>query len=137
LFWVLGGDRTYRGELNVNLQYIFRFVVNYPPNPAGDGGFADMIAKEEAIIGNQTTRVQHGASARISNKWLHETLEGELGVVGYFNPRGILVRPKVTYSFSDHWKTIIGGEIYRGDDRSVFGLLRSNSVAYVEARYSF
>ncbi len=137
LFCVLGGDRTYRGELNVNLQYIFRFVVNYPPDPVPGGGFAEMVANEEAIISNQTTRVQHGASARIGNKWLHETLEGEIGVVGYFNPQGVLVRPKVTYSFSDHWKTIIGAEIYRGDDRSVFGLLQANSVGYVETRFSF
>jgi hypothetical protein len=137
LFCVLGGDRTYRGELNVNLQYIFRLVVNYLPDTATGGGFADVVANEEAIIGSQTSRVQHGASARISDKWLHETLEGELGVVGYFNPDGILVRPKVAYSFSDHWRAIIGGEVYRGNDRSVFGLLRSNSVGYVETRYSF
>jgi hypothetical protein len=136
-FLILGGDRTYGGELNVNLQYIYRFVANYPPAPAPSDGFSEEVANEEAIIGNQTARVQHGASARISDKWLHETLEGELGIVGYFNPWGILVRPKVTYSFSDHWKAIVGGEVYRGDDRSIFGLLRPNSLGYVETRYSF
>jgi len=99
--------------------------------------FASEVAQEEAIIGSQAKRAQHGASARISDKWLHETLEAEIGIVGYFDPEGVLVRPKVTYSFSDHWKTIVGGEVYRGSDQSVFGLLRRNSVGYVEGRFSF
>lgn len=137
LFCIVGGDRTYGGELNINVQYILRFVPNASPGLAPGSGLANMVAKEEAIIANQTMRVQHGASARIGDKWLHETLEGEFDLVGYFNPRGILVRPKVTYSFTDHWKAIAGGEIYRGSDQSVFGLLRSNSVGYVEARFSF
>lgn len=137
IFFILGGDRTYGGELNVNLQYIFRFVVNHADASSPGDGFVNMVANEEAIIANQTSEVQHGASARIGDKWLHETLEGEVGFVGYFGPRGILVRPTLTYSFSDHWKTIIGGEVYQGDDRSIFGLLQSNSVGYVEARFSF
>lgn len=137
LFAIVGGDRTYRGELNINVQYIFRFVAELPHSPLTGDGFAAEVAEEEAIIGSQTKRVQHGASTRVSDKWLHETLEAEIGVVGYFDPRGVLVRPKITYSFSDHWKAIVGGEVYRGSDQSVFGLLRRNSVGYVEARFSF
>jgi len=137
LFAIVGGDRTYHGELNINAQYIFRFVSELPHGPSTGDGFATKVAEEEAIIGSQTERVQHGASTRVSDKWLHETLEAEIGVIGYFDPRGVLVRPKITYSFSDHWKAIVGGEVYRGSDRSVFGLLRPNSVGYVEARFSF
>lgn len=137
LFVILGGDRTFNGELNVNLQYLFRFLGHSPPTSTASGEFAQSIATEEAVIGSQVQRVQQGASARVGDKWLHETLEGEIGAVGYFNPWGILVRPKVTYAISDHWKVIIGGEVYRGDVESVFGLLRSNSTGYAEARYSF
>jgi hypothetical protein len=82
------------------------------------------LPTKRAITGSQTTQVQQGASARTDEKWRHETLEAELGVVGYYDLRGILERPKETYSFSDHWKTIIGGELHRGDDRSSL-LLRS------------
>lgn len=137
LFAIVGGDRTYGGELNINVQYIFRFVSELPPTPSGEDGFARRVAQEEAIIGSQTRGTQHGASARISDKWLHETLEAEIGIVGYFDPKGVLVRPKVTYSFTDHWKAIVGSEVYRGSNQSVFGLLRQNSVGYLEARFSF
>jgi len=137
LFAIVGGDRTYGGELNINVQYLFRFVSELPSISSGGDRFASEVAQEEAIIGSQAKRAQHGASARISDKWLHETLEAEIGIVGYFDPEGVLVRPKVTYSFSDHWKTIVGGEVYRGSDQSVFGLLRRNSVSYVEGRFSF
>ena len=81
-FCVLGGDRTYGGELNVNLQYIFRIVVNYHPGPARSNEFTNVVATEEAIIGNQAARVQHGASTRIGDKWLHETLEENLVLSG-------------------------------------------------------
>jgi len=137
VLFILGEDRTYRGELNVNMQYIFRYVTSFPPAIMAPEGFVTDVAREEAIIGNQTAQVQHGASARISDKWRHETLEAELGIVEYFNPQGVLVRPKVTYSFSDHWKAIIGAEVYRGDDQSIFGLLRPNSLGYAETRFSF
>ena len=137
MFFILGGDRTFGGEFNVNVQYLVRFLGHSLPGSKASGDFAQSIADEEAIIGSQVVRLQQGASARVGDKWLHETLEGELGAVGYFNPWGILVRPKVTYAVSDRWKVIIGGEDYRGDVKSVFGLLRSNSTGYAEARYSF
>jgi hypothetical protein len=38
---------------------------------------------------------------------------------------------------TDDWKVLVGAELYRGDSSSVFGLLRPNSTAYLEARWSF
>ena len=76
-------------------------------------------------------------SARISDKWLHETLEAECAAVTYFSPKGALIRPKAIYSVTDHWKLVFGGEVFRGNKQSVFGLLHQNSVGYLEARYSF
>ena len=34
VFLVLGGDRTFREYLNLNVQYLYRFVVDYQPAPA-------------------------------------------------------------------------------------------------------
>jgi hypothetical protein len=137
VFAVLGGDRTYRGELNVNLQYLLRVVIDYTALPNGGRGPTNVLAEQEAVISDQAERVEHGMSTRISNKWLHETLEAEFAAVTYFSPKGVLVRPKIAYSVTDHWKLVIGGELFRGDKRSVFGLLRQNSVSYCETRYSF
>ena len=137
LFVVVGGDRTFREYLNLNIQYLYRFVRGHRTVQAGLSPSEAGVAELQGILSSQTKRVQHGASFRVSYKWLRETLEGECAAAGFFGPDGLAFRPKVTYTVTDHWKVLVGAEIYRGDSSSVFGLLRPNSTAYLEARWSF
>jgi hypothetical protein len=137
VFVVVGGDRTFDGRLNVNVQYLGRVVVRFR-GPAGDVASGDAaVAQAQAILSSQTRRAQHGASMRASYKWLHETLETEWAAVAYAGPRGVAVRPKVTYAVTDRFTLLAGAEVFRGEDASVFGLLRANSTAFLEARLSF
>ena len=78
-----------------------------------------------------------GASLRVSHTWLNETLEAEVGNIVTFTRLDFAVRPKVTYSLTDRWKVVVGGDIFRGERRSFFGRLRDNSTAYAELRWSF
>ena len=137
LFVLVGGDRTFREYLNLNVQYLYRFVrgdrISRPGLSPTEAGVAEL----QGILNSQATRVQHGASFRASYKWLRETLEGECAAAGFVGPDGLALRPKVTYTVTDHWKVLAGAEIYRGDSSSVFGLLRPNSTAFLEARWSF
>jgi hypothetical protein len=137
LFVVVGGDRTFHEHLNVNVQYLFRFVTHFTRSDLRDATFANVVAVEQAAFSNQARRTQHGASTRVSHKWLHDTLEAELAAAGYAAPHGMTFRPKVTYAVTDRMKVLVGGEFYRGDPESVFGILRDNSGAYVEVRWSF
>ena len=137
LFVVVGGDRTFREYLNLNVQYLFRFVRGHPTVHAGLSATEAGVAELQGILNSQATRVQHGASFRLSHKWLRETLEGECAAAGFFGPDGLALRPKITYAVTDRWKLLVGAELYRGDSSSVFGLLRPNSTAYLEARWSF
>jgi hypothetical protein len=137
LFVVVGGDRTFREYLNVNVQYIYRFVRGHQSVPAGQLTAEGAVAGLQGVLNSQATRVQHGASFRVSHKWLRETLEVECAAAGVFGPDGLALRPKVTYAVTDDWKVLGGAEVYRGDSSSVFGLLKSNSTAYLEARWSF
>jgi hypothetical protein len=41
------------------------------------------------------------------------------------------------YAVTDDWKAVLGAEVFRGEQSSLFGLLRPNSVGYVELRWSF
>ena len=134
---VAGGDRTFREHLNVNVQYLYRFVAHFTPPGSSASPFENLVALEHAALSGQTRRHQHGASARISYKWLHDTLEAEVAAAGYARPRGGTLRPKVTYAVSDRMKVLVGGELYRGDAASVFGILRDNSGAFAEVRWSF
>jgi hypothetical protein len=135
VFLVVGGDRTFREYLNVNVQYLFRYILDFRTPPAE--GMLGMVGSTQAVLNSQTRRVQHGMSFRVAHKWLRETLEAECAAAAFFGPRGVDLRPKISYAVTDHWKVLVGAEIYRGEESSVFGLLRPNTAAYLEARWSF
>jgi hypothetical protein len=135
VFLVVGGDRTFREYLNVNVQYLYRYILDFRTPPAE--GMLGMVGSTQAILNSQTRRVQHGTSFRVAHKWLRETLEAECAAAAFFGPRGVDLRPKISYAVTDHWKVLVGAEIYRGEESSVFGLLRPNTAAYLEARWSF
>ena len=137
LFVVVGGDRTFDGRLNVNVQYLGRAVVRFRRPPTDLSSEVAPVAQAQAILSSQTRRVQHGASMRASYKWLHETLETEWAAVAYAGPRGVAMRPKVTYAVTDRFTVMAGAEVFRGEDASVFRLLRPNSTVFLEARLSF
>lgn len=136
VFVVVGGDRTFDGRFNLNLQYLVRAVLDYRAH-AGLAPDVAPIAEQQAILSGQTRGVQHGASMRASGKWLHETLETEWAAVAYAAPRGIAMRPKVTYATTDRVTLSAGAEVFRGKDASFFRLLRPNSATFLEARWGF
>ena len=140
VFIVAGADRTWGGLLNLNVQYLLQYVLDDPEAGLQTGihdDFASLVTTQQAILNSQTRRTQHGASFRIAYKWLHETLEAEVAAAAYAGPRGATMRPKVVYAITDDWKAILGAEVFRGDAASRFGLLRPNSVGYLELRWSF
>jgi hypothetical protein len=74
---------------------------------------------------------------RPSYKMFNETLEMEVAFVRWFGKGESLIRPKVTYAFTDKFKGILGGEIYSGPPDSTFGLLKHASGAFTELRFNF
>ena len=136
IFMVVGGDRSFDGRFNVNLQYLMRAVMHHRA-PEGLPAEEAPIAEQQAILSAQTRAVQHGASMRVSGKWLHETLETEWAAIGNVAPRGVAMRPKVTYAASDRVTLAAGAEIYSGGKASLFNLLRPNSATFLEARWGF
>ena len=136
-FMVVGGDRNFLESLNINLQYIFRFVSQYRNPEEILDPLQREVAIQQAVITNQIDRVQQGVSLRISDQWLNQTLEGEVVGVLFFPRHDYALRPKATYAFSDRWKGIIGADLFRGEQRSFFGYLRSNSTVYAELRWGF
>ena len=137
VFVVAGVDRTFGGTLNLNLQYLFRHVLDDGGVARSEDDFVSAVAAQQAILNSQTRPTQHGASFRLANKWLHDTLEAECAMVAYVGPSGAVVRPKVVYALTDDWKVLLGAEILRGETSSLFGLLRQNSTAYTELRWGF
>lgn len=134
---VAGADRTFFEYLNINLQYFVRQVSNYnDPNAIADP-MARTIAIQQAVLASQLDRVQQGASLRIGDKWLHETLEAEIAGVANFTRHDFMLRPRLAYAFDDHWKGTLGAYVYRGGANTFFGFLKDRSGGFAEVRYGF
>ena len=137
LYWIAGVDRTFLDNLNVNLQFFQRRVRRYRnPETIADPSERG-IAIQNAVLDGQQDRLNNGISFRVSNKWLHDTLEAEVFAVVNFTRNNSFLRPLITYTFSDHWKGTIGGEYYRGAQDTSFGSLKPNRGVFVELRYGF
>jgi hypothetical protein len=137
IFAVLGGERTFWGVLNVNVQYLYRRTFNFvEPSSIADPN-TRLLAQEVDLLSNQLAPDMQGASLRMNYKAWNETLETELAAVVWFKKTDAAIRPKISYALSDRTRAILGGEIYRGSPQSLFGQLKPTSTAYAELQLSF
>ena len=135
LFWVIGVDRTFFENLNINLQFFDRRVQNYH-NPEYIAVPAERaVAIQNAITGGQQDPISNGISFRVGTKWLNDTLEAEIFGILNLTRNDRLIRPLISYAFSDHLKGIMGGDFYEGADNTQFGILKRNQGVFIELRY--
>lgn len=137
LYAVFGADRTFAQSLNVNVQYFVRRVTGFQDPYREAEPLVRTVALQAAGISNQLDRYQHGASIRVSNRWLNDALEGSFLAVGSFTRGDYLLRPRLTYAFNDQWKGSVGADVFRGSPETFFGRLRRTSGVFAELRYSF
>lgn len=132
VYWVLGVDRTFFDNLNVNVQYFERRVMRFhAPDPAAP------VSIFNAFLTGELDRVGNGMSCRVSDKWLHDTLEAELFALVNLNHGDAFARPSVTYDLSDHWKVTLGAELFSGPALTLFGSQKPNRGFFSEIRWSF
>jgi hypothetical protein len=137
VFAVVGVERTFYGVLNINAQTLYRRTFDFVPLPLIHNPNSQLLAAQVDLLSNQLASDMYGASLRINYKAWNETLESEVAAVGWVKKGDSAILPKVTYAFTDHWKGIVGGEIYHGPPQSFFGRLNRTSTAYVEFRLGF
>lgn len=136
LFAVLGADRTVIEDFNVNAQVLYRKVFDYQDLNALPSNI-QQLANQQLTVTNQKYPEQWGISLRPDYKAFNETLELELAYVRWFRNGDSLIRPKVTYAFTDRIKGVLGGEIFRGPGNTFFGELEPTSTGFVELRLLF
>jgi hypothetical protein len=134
---VIGVDRSWLEYLNVNLQYLGRYLAHFDDPRAVRDPTVRSFAILRSLLIQQQSRVQNGMSARVSYKWFHETLEAEVHGVTWFERGDFVISPRAAYAINDNVKVSIGADLYRGPADSVFGLLKANSLGYAEVGYSF
>lgn len=133
-YGVLGADRTFLDDLNVNVQALYRRIAHYE-DPFAVSGPLQSLAIRQALISNQRDPEQVGATLRVSKKWWNDTLEAEVSAIAWFVHGDSLVRPRLKYAWTDRLKTTLGADFYRGPVDSFFGSLRDLGTAFVEGQY--
>jgi hypothetical protein len=135
-YGVLGVERTFLESLNVNLQYFVRHVYDFEDPAAVADPALRFLSLTQAVINFQRDKTTQGMTVRVSNKWLHDTLEAELAGVWDYTRHGYVIRPKLIYAITDKWKATAGADFLRGPEDSVYGRLKDNSTVFFElSRY--
>ncbi|MBI3523715.1 MAG: hypothetical protein HY066_04190 [Betaproteobacteria bacterium] len=137
LFWIVGIDRTFFENLNVNIQFFQRRVRRHHAAEEIAEPVQRGIALQNAILDGQRDRISNGISFRVGDKWFNDTLEAEIFAVVNATRHDGFIRPLLTYAFSDHWKGTVGAEIYRGAADTQFGSLKPKRGMFAELRYGF
>lgn len=137
IFAVAGGDRTFGGNLNINLQYLFRQVINHRAPETITPPATLPLAEAAAFAANQYDETQHGVTFRIGDKWLNDTLEAELAGLVWLRHGDSLIRPKISYALNDAVSLSMGAEWYQGPHDSFFGRLTDFTTFFVETRGNF
>jgi hypothetical protein len=134
VYAVVGADRTWGGYLNVNLQYVVRWVEEFGKGaPSGDPYVDGVVALLDRFA-QQQRELQHGVTLRVADQWRQETVAADISVVTLIEPWQFLVRPSLSYALSDRWKLLAGADLYRGDPGTQFHDLEKNSLGYLELR---
>ena len=117
LHYVVGLDYGV-GHLKLSAQFIQRYIFDYN----------DKMTNDE-FENTMTFLARYDA--------MRETLHLELFSYIGLNYGDALIRPKITYDFSDSFAIILGSNIFVGDERGTFGRYNKNSMLYTKFTYFF
>jgi len=134
---VIGGDRNFVGQLNINLQYWAQKVIGYQSPDSLPDPILRQIAVYESVLANQVDSFEHGVTLRAAYNWANDTWSAETSGIAIFTPGGYRLRSRINHSITDHFQAIAGFEYFNGPSRSIFGYLNKTSTAYCELRYVF
>lgn len=136
-FMVVGGPEWSQGDITLGSQLVAQWVFDYvSPDTVSDPILRD-IAWRQAAASNQPRARQYGLVLRLAARWLGDNLLTEISGIALGPRRNAIVRTKVDYALDDHWHVQAGSETFFGDQRTFFGQLRANRLAYLQLRYAY
>ena len=137
LFSVIGVDRTIIEDFNLNFQIMHKLVSGFRDANGLANSSDKTVGTQLSILSIQENENNWGATMRPSLKLMNQNLEAEVAWVLWISRFSSLLRPKLSYSFSDSFKTVFGGEIYTGNSQSFFGRLATQNTVFLEGRFLF
>ncbi len=140
---VLGVERPLVENWRTQIQFFWIYYPQYtPPEEMGglnavDQAINRQVASGNALLHNYKTRSKTSVTWRLTGNNSESTFEKELFVIYNFADQDSLIRPKLTYSWTDTLKTALGADIFNGRAGQTFGSILSRSSIWVEAKYIF
>jgi len=117
LHYVVGLDYGV-GHLKLSTQFIQKYIFDYDDN-----------MDEDEVQNTMTFLGRYDA--------MRETLHLELFSYVGLKYGDALIRPKITYDYSDAFSILLGSNIFVGDERGMFGKYQDNSMIYTKIKYNF
>jgi hypothetical protein len=77
------------------------------------------------------------ASLRVATDYMNEKLKPEMIGLYSWSDQSWMMRPKVSYEFSDSVKATAGVDLFGGGSSAFFGQFADNDRVYTEVEYSF
>ena len=116
LHYLVGYDHNWFG-VNVSFQFIQEYIMDY----------------EEDIRNDEFSNTM---TFLASKTFINETLE--LSLFSYYgiNDNDALLRPKLSYDFSDGFNVLLGTDIFIGEEGN-FGQYNDNDMVYMKVRYDY
>lgn len=123
---VIGMDRDFWDTGNVNAQVFF--------TRRSDRDSAASLPLMQALerLNSEFSERESGVTLRLSNRFLNDRLRAEVSGIADFTHRSGVLRPRVSYAFSDALKLSVGADHFRGRPQSFFGARKRNNVGFAE-----
>ncbi len=137
LMYVIGTDRNITEDINLNLQFYQKFIVNFHDPFVIQDPAVRSVAVLNDTLNQQLDRVQGGFTGRFRASWLNKTLDLEVLAILNLPREDFFLRPSVAYAFTDTWKVFVGWDIFNGQKDSFFGRLQPMTSAFAEVRCTF
>ena len=136
-FGTLGADRNLFENFNLNAQLLYKRIYGFQDSDALESPALSTLAQQLQLNSGQFGASIWGFTSRASYILLNDNLESEIAYVRWIERPSGLLRPKISYAVTDHFKAIAGGEVYFGDDQSYFGRFKEWKTVFTEVRYIF
>ena len=116
---LLGADYVFPGKLDTALQLGQRIIRNYQP---------DLFQQRE---------VRTLVTLWLKRPFWDDQLEPEVILVKDLNSTDAMVRPKISYKLTSHWRITLGVDLFGGAPDGLFGEFADRNRGYTELRYDF
>jgi len=118
IHYLIGIDITPFWDIYTSVQFIQKAILNYDDNIKDD-------------------EFDNTLTVLLRKTFLNETLTLEFFSYYSINNEDALIKPKISYKYTDELELTLGAYIFIGDDDGLFGQYEDNSMVYTRVKLNF